>query len=318
MESDPLTLGENSSFGNVVVNPYPGNVWHGQQPTAFKGLMARGAWRPEMGDFMRQNNIEALYLNYVNGWEGDDLSFLEKLPFLKELKVVIGVTTGAEAITSLSNLQRLSLSTFTKSRIDFSKLKSLKKCFVSWFRGADTLFEAPSLEDIYLDKPPKEFPERIEDASKFKAITLGNTPFRSLEFISSQRDTLTKLELLNCRKIASLEPISTLTRLEWLNIDGSPLPRDLEFLRPLKQLEVLLLSGRVEFESVEPVADLKNLRACALAGSISFIDGNLAPLTTLPKLAMLNFNAKKHYSHKLVKKWNWENVYHPDTLLAPK
>ena len=40
-----------------------------------------------------------------------------------------------------------------------------------------------------------------------------------------------------------------------------------------------------------------------------------APLTYLPVLSMVNFNNRRHYTHKLNKAWNWDNFNIPDSNL---
>jgi hypothetical protein len=93
----------------------------------------------------------------------------------------------------------------------------------------------------------------------------------------------------------------------------------LEFVKPLTSLEVLIISDNKNIDSLEPVSLLKKLKALSFAGpSTNILDGDLSKLQELPMLAMLSFKARKHYTHKLVKKWSWENLNNPDILLEKK
>jgi hypothetical protein len=72
-------------------------------------------------------------------------------------------------------------------------------------------------------------------------------------------------------------------------------------------------------EIVQFLKPLQRLRAVAFPGARTTVaDGDLGPLTELPELAMLMFGARKHYSHRLVKPWNWQNFHVPDRLLEKR
>ena len=113
-------------------------------------------------------------------------------------------------------------------------------------------------------------------------------------------------------------PITMCGFLKWLNIDGFPNLNRLEFVRELSQLEVLLISNDGEIESLSPVSRLKKLKALAFGGSTTIKDGDLSQVAHLPELAMLMFAPRRHYSHELLKEWDWNNFNHPDKLLRRK
>lgn len=84
-------------------------------------------------------------------------------------------------------------------------------------------------------------------------------------------------------------------------------------------MKVLDLSDSGNIPSIEFIQNLIKLQSFAFAGSNTYIeDGDLLPLTKLKKLSMLMFTPKKNYSHKLLKKWNWENFDSPEVLLEEK
>ena len=73
-----------------------------------------------------------------------------------------------------------------------------------------------------------------------------------------------------------------------------------------------------DIASVAPLSELKQLKALWIAGSrTKIIDGDLTPLTTLPRLAMLKLGNMRHYSHKVTIKWNWANLDTPAPQLVP-
>ena len=82
---------------------------------------------------------------------------------------------------------------------------------------------------------------------------------------------------------------------------------------------MLNLTDCGELDSLAPLSGLRSLKALAFAGAKTTLrDGDLRPLLDLPKLSMVMFGARRHYSHKIVKRWSWDNLEQPDRLLAPK
>ena len=93
---------------------------------------------------------------------------------------------------------------------------------------------------------------------------------------------------------------------------------DIDFLKKLKGLEFINLSSNGEIATLAPLSCLENLKALAFAGNTIIKDGDLSVLIELPKLSMLMFQGRRHYTHKLIKKWDWENFNTPDTLLKSR
>jgi hypothetical protein len=92
----------------------------------------------------------------------------------------------------------------------------------------------------------------------------------------------------------------------------------IDFVRSLAALEVLRLEDDGELESLEVLGSLKNLQAVSLVGSTTVKDGDLSALESLPRLSMLAFAPRRHYTHKLLKKWSWADFGKPDKLLERK
>ena len=121
------------------------------------------------------------------------------------------------------------------------------------------------------------------------------------------------------RSLANLDGVGALAGLRSLTVNEGHKIHDLAPLAALEKLEVLNLTDCGELDSLAPLAGLRNLRAVAFAGEKTTLrDGDLSPLLELPKLAMVMFGGRRHYSHKIVKPWSWDNFDRPDRLLAPK
>ena len=295
-----------------VCNPY--NAEDSKQRT---GAMVYGDWQEANYRFIDEIDARALYFNVSKGWKGTDFGFLEKLTKIEELNIIVARGENLDAIEGMSNLQSLNLTCQTKSVVDFTKLPRLEDCYLLWWPGAASIFAADALQKLYLDEL------RLDDFSPLQALTslrhliIGNSNIASAAAVGDLSQ-LERLELLNCRKLADFDDLSRLTSLKRLTIRGSKALTDLGFLRPLRQLEVLIVSDNGSIDSLEPVADLTGLKALAFAGSTTIADGDLGVLTALPKLSMLMFAGRRHYTHKLVKRWDWRNLDVPDKLLEVK
>jgi protein phosphatase 1 regulatory subunit 7 len=280
--------------------------------------MIAGPWVEDIADFIAEKDIKALYLIGAKGWRCSDYSFLSKLTSIEELKVSTAETPGIKSIESMSALEELSITTSTSEEVDFSKLPNLQICYLLWWKGAESILRCNSLKRAYFDGLKLKDFAKLSSLTNLTALTIANSPLTSLEFLESL-GTLSELELYNCRKLEEFEPIRQRTTLKKLVIDGSKLLSELNFVKDLKNLEVLNISECGNIKSLAPLSQLKALKAVAFAGAKTEIeDGDLAVLEGLPQLSMLMFQARKHYTHKLIKPWNWNNFNIPDVLLEKR
>lgn len=297
----------------IVENPYEDKLSKGRI-----GLMVKGSWDNSLYDVIKSKNIKALYFNSARGWRDTDYSFLKSLENIEELNIIAASSVNLEAIELMSRLKELSITTTTRSNIDFSKLPTLEKCFLSWWPEAKNIFNAPALKELYLDGMKFKDFSILASLDSLRKLTLANCNVENIDFLISLT-RLVHLELLNCRKIRNFTPISKLSKLEWLHIGGTKNISSIDFIAALKNLEVLLLTDVSDIATLKPVSKLLSLKALGMPGSkTNIIDGDLSCLTKLPRLAMLMFAPRKHYSHTLIKTWDWSNFDKPDRLLEEK
>lgn len=297
----------------IVENPYEDK--HSKNR---KGLMPSGRWNVSFTKVIRQKGIKALYLNTARGWRDEDYSFLRDLDTIEELGIIDAGGRNIEAIEGMTSLQELSLTQFPKSTIDFSKLPNLEKCFLSWWSGASSIFQTKSLKELYIDRLNLKDFSPLANLGTVEKLTIGNANISELKVLN-KLENLTHLSLLNCRKISDFTPIGELRGLIWLDISGSSQVSSLDFVKALRKLEVLLVGDVHDIESLKPLSELKNLKALALPGAkTNIVDGDLNHLKKLKNLSMLMIAPRKHYTHKLVKAWNWDNFGKPDILLKEK
>lgn len=282
-----------------------------------KAIYINGAWSSEIENFILNNNITVLFLINTMGWATRDYSFLYKLKQIEYLAISSIQAINLKSIEGMENLARLRLRTSINEKINFSKLCNLRECYIEWSRNAETIFNSKSLKILYLDEAKTRDLSSLGHLHQLEELTVGNSTLEGISWLKNLGN-LRKLSLLNCRKVTDYTAVSKCTQLEWLQIDGTKKVTNLDFIQKLTKLSVLLIESNSEIETLRPVRHLKCLKAFGFFGKTRIADGNLSYLEKLPNLSMLAFTGKQHYTHKLVKPWNWNNFETPDTLLKKK
>lgn len=281
------------------------------------GIVVKGEWSDPVTRYVHSKTIEAVYLNSAKGWRGRDYGFLRDIETVRCLHILTSRADDLSAIGDMSALEKLTLACRTRSPIDFPALKNLRQCYLSWWSKAESIFDCPGLEILYLDEFKTADHDRFDDLRGLRKLTIGNSTIPSVRPLAGL-PRLVKLVLLNCSKIDSLNGIEELNELRWLAVSGSHALSSIEPVAALEALEILDLSDCSRIASLAPLAGLRNLKALTFAGTKTTVeDGDLSVLETLPRLSMLNFVQRPHYTHRLVKRWNWRNFDNPDTLLVP-
>ncbi|WP_269915484.1 leucine-rich repeat domain-containing protein [Acinetobacter sp. HY1485] len=305
---EKMSTNYSNGFFEEVCNPYnEKNYPYG------KGLLLK-KWDKSVLNYINKNNIESIHINISRGWRGGfDFSFLKDLITIKELVILTGKSQNISSIENMVALESLSLTIGGKELIDFTKLKNLKNCFISWWAKAKSIFNSDSLQELYIDGLKIANYSNFKINSNLKELTIANSRIDNLNFLKNQQN-LEVLHLFNCKKIIDFSPISACQFLKRIDLDGCKLTT-LDFLINLKDLEILLISHTGEINTLKGISNLRNLKVIGFTGNATIIDGDLTSLTQLPLLSMVNFSSRRHYTHKVNKEWNWNNFNIPDSNL---
>ncbi len=282
------------------------------------GIMVTGPFSEKLLARLQKLQPSALYLNAARGWRCDSYEFLRALPDLELLSIVAAPLAEPFPLASLTGLRSLKLDRALPQAVDLPSLPALRSCRLSWSSAAASLFDCRELERLSLAGFKTKRFDRLSRLTTLKALCLRGSNIATLEELAGL-ERLVHLELVISRSLADLEGVGALAGLRSLTVNEGHKIHDLTPLAALEKLEVLNLTDCGELDSLAPLAGLRNLRAVAFAGEKTRLrDGDLSPLLELPKLAMVMFGARRHYSHKIVKPWSWDNFDSPDRLLAPK
>lgn len=294
-----------------VVNPYGS-----EDSECRRGLMVGGAWVDEIPDYIRSNKITALYLNYARGWSTKDYAFLSELQMIEELDIIDGDVENLHALEAMTGLEELSISCHTKEIIDFSALPRLVRCSLDFWSGATSIFTATGLQTLCVDCLKLRDYSVVANLTGLSSLTISNSPIPGLDWLKALNG-LVALALTNCRMLSDFSAISELSGLRALTIDGSKRLCTLDFLTCANRLEFLDISNNSKISTLLPLKGNQNLREVVFVDDTVIVDGDLSVLAELPELCRLDFNPKRHYTHRLIKveRDEWAIA---EPLLAPK
>ncbi len=117
-------------------------------------LVLTAAWDDSLEEVIRKNSIVGLELNYAKGWTDRKVDFLRGLPHLKSLKVIDWKIASVDEVNLLHELRELQISTYCKTKIDFSGLTHLVHLNLEWRTGCDGLFALPDLRYLFINRLP--------------------------------------------------------------------------------------------------------------------------------------------------------------------
>lgn len=255
-------------------------------------------WSEKIEKAVKRKGVIELYLNYVKGWEGNNLSFLKRIPCLLSFHILDKNINDISDIHSLSNLKVLKVDTYCDSEIDFSCFPYLEEASLEWRPKAKSLFDCTTLKKVFINCC------EIRDLSVFskmqhlESLCLKSPLISAIGDVSNLKN-LKYLELGNAKNLTSLEGIEQLTNLEDLRFYICRKMRNIDSLRSLTKLKRLHLCNCGPIESFKPLSGLKFLEDIYFCKSTKILNGDLYPLKELPNLKNVYFPDRKHYNLKL-------------------
>ena len=283
---------------------------------ARKYLRVNGPWLDDYAEIIKDNSITALVFSRSCGGQIKNYDFLERLDTIEELGIADQSNAkGRNSVVEMKSLRKVSMLFSKGEKIEFSKISLLETCSMTWEPEAEDIFNSKTVQNLIIDEFKCKNYNQLEKLTSLTRLRISNSNIVDLNFLSNLTD-LERLDLLNCKKILDFSSIEFLKKLEWLRIDGIKNLHSTKFLSTLNSLEVLLLAGCGLIDSIKPLQNLTNLKAFSFVDNTIIEDGDLSCLEKLPKLSMLGFAPRRHYSHKLVKPWSWTNFDIPDQLVT--
>ncbi len=235
-------------------------------------------------------------LSEGNDWRDDNLDFLHSLPDLTELEVYNWNIRDISPISTLKQLEHISVECNYRKSIDFTVFTKLKSCYLRWRPGSDSIFAVSSLNALNIVNYPDQSLEPLQALSNLTKLTLSSSKLKHLSGIS-QLTSLSLLDLYRCVKLESIQGIEQLSELKVIEIDCCKKVEDLSPLKSLKQLTRLCVNNCAMVLSLQPIATCRNLTDIFFVEDTNVKDGDLSFYVNLPRLNDMWFANRKHYSH---------------------
>lgn len=260
-------------------------------------LSITSAWDSSIRQQMVRHSIAELEINYAKGWQGDNVEFLRELPFLISLDITDFNLKDVSSVSELTRLRFLGVETYGRIDIQFARLIELEECALEWGPGAFSLWSAPPLKKLFLNKYPGKDTSRIARFRGLISLRLASARIAQCEDLKECKD-LSMLGFYHCRNLRSLTGMNGLRKLTHLEVDGCKSIGTFDSLQDLIQLERLSFCNSGKIESLNSLKHLKNLRAVFFYEDTRIMDGDMTSLLELPLLREVAFRNRRNYSHR--------------------
>ncbi|MFY8351377.1 hypothetical protein AAEU29_12635 [Pseudoalteromonas sp. SSM20] len=245
---------------------------------------------------LRSLQIEKLSLE-VGNWE--DLGLLTKLNGSFKKLVINKVRVDWCSISKLDELEELYLTDYLKNKVDFSNFKNLKSLWIDGREeNIEQIYTIKTLESVRLANYKEVNLSKLEKLHNLVTLELVDSKkLSSLEGI----ECFTKLQKLNlvcCTKLVDVDGVKSLSKLKMLRIDSCKKVRLTDDFSTLKNLKYLGVFRQKEIVSLLPFKDCRSLEILLVA-DLKVTDGKVQFIKELPNLKKLIFQHKKHYDENL-------------------
>jgi Leucine-rich repeat (LRR) protein len=260
-------------------------------------LVLTGPWHARIADAMRQDGIRELYLNEARGWSGRSLEFLEDIPDLVAFGILDFRIHDISPIHRLTSLRGLEVSTYCRTPVEFSSFPALEHCTFYWRPGSESLFDRTAVTHLFVHRYDGALSEPFARLRALQSLSIANSSLAEIRYLGDLAQ-LTFLGLYNVRQLRSLSGLERLQQLEILELNGCKSLGAVEELASLTHLRKLQLNDSGRITSIRPIRFAVDLEEVLFYESTNIVDGDLTPLTALPRLRKVSFQNRAHYSHK--------------------
>jgi len=257
----------------------------------------RSAWSEQIMEQIRLRRCPELEINHAKGWNGEDVSFLASLPWLRALKVIDLKIMSVEPIHQLHELRALEVTTYCGTPVRFSAFPKLEDCGLEWRPKSESLFDCTTLKKLFVNSYTGGNLTAFSRLANLESLAVLSAPIETVEGIASLQK-LRMLRLANLKKLRSLDGLQFLSMLEELEMHTCPRVASINEVGALANLRKLHLNNDGELASLKPLNAINRLESVLFYESTNIVDGDLSPLMNQKNLTRVSFRNRRHYSHK--------------------
>jgi hypothetical protein len=262
-----------------------------------RNLVVTGDWTAAAVKALLGGSADGLILNYARGYRERSLGFLQEAWPVRRLQILARTIKDLTPVYRLAGtLESLIVDTSPGAILDLRELPHLTRLAAEWEQVRETIGSAGELHQLFLAQYHEPDLRSLGEHRSLAVLEMKEDP--QLESLVGV-DQLPALSELGFSGAAHLLDISDLVyaashllklhlqscrRIEWLDAIGSAVG-----------LEFLNVSDCGDVQSLSPLAALHELRILYLYGTTRVLDGDLTPLTRLPRLAELRMQSRREY-----------------------
>ncbi|MDP5138257.1 hypothetical protein ORJ04_20110 [Rheinheimera baltica] len=251
---------------------------------------------PDSIEIMHRLEFDELSLE-IGTW--DDLSFLQA--FNGKIKIISINTSKVDwqGLHHCDLVEQLIFPDVMKNTIDFSIFKNLKRLWIDGReKNIEQVLSLTSLQDLRIANWQGSDLSALRQLTNLVCLELVDArKLQSLDGIGVL-EKLHQLQLVCCSKLADISELTTLCSLQMLQIDSC---KKIEFAADyamLENLKYLCIWGQKQLVSLQPFMRCNALEILKVS-DLRVLDGQVACIQQLPNLKKLILQQKKDYDADL-------------------
>jgi hypothetical protein len=264
---------------------------------AGRSLVVTGTWSPAAADTLSRRDADGLVLNYARGFTGPDLNFLDAAWGLRRLKLLDRSITDLAPIARLGeSLEALSVRAAPRAELDLGSLRRLHVLAGEWSLIGPTLGDVGELQDVVTWRFDEVDLHAFRDLVLLRRLIVKDAPvLESLNGVGNLPD-LENLGAIGAPRLHDISDAAGLsaTLLE-LELEDCLALEEIDDVESLHGLRFLGVSECGDIASLAPLSPLDNLEVLYAFGTTRISDGDLSPLTRLPRLAEIRIQDRPSY-----------------------
>jgi hypothetical protein len=262
-----------------------------------RNLVVTGDWTAAAVKALLDGKADGLTLNYARGYREGSLGFLEEGWPVRRLQILARTIKDMTPVYRLAGtLESLIVDTSPRAMLDLRELPHLTRLAADWEQVRQTIGSAGELQRLFLARYREADLRPLGDHRALAVLDMKEDPqLESLAGID-QLPALSELGIFGAARLLDISDLvyaashlltlhlQSCRGIEWLDAIGSTVG-----------LEFLSVSDCGDVQSLSPLGALHELRVLYLYGTTRVLDGDLTPLTRLPKLRELRMQGRREY-----------------------
>jgi hypothetical protein len=263
-------------------------------------LVVTGAWSSNAAKALTRGEANGLVLNYARGFAGRDLEFLYDGLGVRRLNVLDRGISDLSPISRLAeSLEDLSVQAAQGAELDLGALPQLRAVAGEWGLLRGTLGEVDELQSVITWRFDEVDLHAFRDHFDLRQLTIKEAPHLELLAGIGDLSELQELKIFLAHRLRDISDIAALVSLRELWFEKCRGIASIDDVERLVNLEFLGFAHCGQIESLTPIESLKKLEVLYAYESTRITDGDLSPLTRLPRLREVRMRDRADYRPRM-------------------